>query len=290
MRLLWKPQIDFKQEAHLFLINFAAGELIMQIGLCTPSKNIEKVKQIGYDYIELSGNEIMAMPEREFEALALRRAKLNYPVMGFNAYCNEKTPIVGDGFQAERARSYAAAICERGARLGIRFLDVGAPAARRLPIGYDKAKADLQCKKFLEVTAKEAEKYHIDVLFEALHNKCCNYVNYTVESLRLVREMDIENLKINLDFYHMEIMKESLENLSDVMPYVRHLHYNHISAGKLDREFIIPEDIPVLMKIKNILDDCGYDGTFSVEPDDTPAFDEVAPVSYKVMRTVFSEN
>ena len=31
----------------------------------------------------------------------------------------------------------------------------------------------------------------------------------------------------------------------------------------------------------------GYDGTISIEPNDTPDFDNVAPVSYAVMKKVF---
>ena len=40
----------------------------MKIGLCTPTRNIEKVKAMGYDYIEVAGNEIAAMSDEEFDA------------------------------------------------------------------------------------------------------------------------------------------------------------------------------------------------------------------------------
>lgn len=259
----------------------------MQIGLCTKLDNIEKVKEIGYDYIELSGNEIMSLSDRMFLEFAKRKNNLDFPVQGFNAFCDAKTPIVGEGFSEKKVKEYAAKICERGASLGIRFLDVGAPMARILPENYSRDRADTQCKKFLEVTAKEAEQYGIEVLFEALHNQCCNYVNYTVEALEIVKAINIENLKINLDFYHMQIMNETLDNLSEFMPYVRHLHYNHISPGNLDREFIIPEDKPILYQIKDAVTACGYDGTFSVEPDPVLDFEKRAIISYNVMKEVF---
>lgn len=259
----------------------------MLIGLCTKLNNIEKVKEIGYDYIELSGNEIMSLSDAQFYKFAEIKHRLGFRVEGFNAYCNAKTPMVGDSFCEKTVQAYAANICERGAALGIRFLDIGAPAARILPNGYNQTKADNQCKKFLEITAMEAQKYNIEVLFEALHNKCCNYVHYSKEALRIVQELNIDNLKINLDFYHMEIMQENFEEAIPIMPYVKHLHYNHISSGKLDREYIVPEDKPILQRIKSIIEAGHYDGTFSVEPDDTPAFERLAPISYQVMREVF---
>lgn len=259
----------------------------MKIGLCTPTKNIEKVKEIGYDYIEVAGNEIAAMTDEEFEAFAKKRDALNYPVAGFNAYCNEKTPIVGDNFTEEKARVYAEKMCKRGARLGIKNIGVGAPMARKLPAGYDMDKAYNQCKRFLEITADEAAKYGINVLFEALHDKCCDFANHTADGIKLVKDINKDNLRIVLDFYHMEVMGEDITDIKDVMPYVRHLHYNHTPEGSLDREYIIPEDEENLIKIKKAVEECGYDGTFSIEPNDTPDFDKVAPVTYSVMKKVF---
>ena len=263
------------------------GELQMKIGLCTPTKNIEKVKEIGYDYIEVAGNEIAAMTEEEFNAFVAKKETLGYPVAGFNAYCNDKTPIVGDGFSEEKAKAYAEKMCARGAKLGIKNIGVGAPGARKLPAGYDMDKAYAQCEKFLEITATEAAKYGINVLFEALHDKCCDFANHTADGIKMVKKINMDNLKIVLDFYHMEAMGEDITDLKDIMPYVRHLHCNHTPEGTLDREYIVPEDEEMLMKIKKAVSECGYDGTISIEPNDTPDFDKVAPVAYVVMKKVF---
>lgn len=259
----------------------------MKIGLCTPTKNIEKVKLLGYDYIEVAGNEIASMTDSEFEKFAVKKDELNFTVLGYNAYCNEKTPIVGDNFDEELVRVYAEKMCFRGNRLGIKNIGVGAPMARKLPKGYDMDKAFSQCKKFIEITANEAKKYNINVLFEALHNKCCDFANNTEDSLRIVKEINLENVKMVLDFYHMEIMGEDIFDIKKYMPYVNHLHYNHTPKGTTDREYIIPEDEEVLIKIRDAVLDYGYNGTFSIEPNDTPNFDEAARISIGVMKKVF---
>ena len=148
-------------------------------------------------------------------------------------------------------------------------------------------KAYAQCEKFLEITAAEAAKYGINVLFEALHDKYCDFANHTADGIKMVKKLNMDNLKIVLDFYHMEVMGEDITDIKDIMPYVKHLHCNHTPKGKLDREYIVPEDEQMLMKIKKAVSECGYDGTISIEPDDTPEFDKVAPVSYAVMKKVF---
>ena len=228
------------------------------------------------------------MTDEEFDAFVAKKEALNFPVAGFNAYCNDKTPIVGDNFSEDAARAYAQKMCARGAKLGIKNIGVGAPMARKLPEGYDMDKAFEQCKKFLSITSEEAAKYGINVLFEALHNKCCDFANHTADGVKMVKELNIDNLKIVLDFYHMEIMDEDVTDLDEVMPYVRHLHCNHTPAGTTDREYIIPEDEELLTTYKNAISKYGYDGTFSIEPNDTPDFDKAAPVSLAVMKKVFA--
>ncbi|MBR5467896.1 MAG: hypothetical protein IKU80_01560, partial [Firmicutes bacterium] len=113
----------------------------MKIGLCTPTRNIEKVKDMGYDYIEVAGNEIAAMSDEEFDAFVAKKEELDFPVAGFNSYCNQNTPIVGDNFSEDAARAYAQKMTARGAKLGIKNIGVGAPMARKLQEGYDMDKA-----------------------------------------------------------------------------------------------------------------------------------------------------
>ena len=260
----------------------------MKIGLCTLTRNIEKVKDMGYDYIEVAGNEIAAMSDEEFDAFVAKKEELDFPVAGFNAYCNQNTPIVGDNFSEDVARAYAQKMAARGAKLGIKNIGVGAPMARKLPEGYDMDKAFEQDKKFLTITAEEAAKYGINVLFEALHNKCCDFANNTSDGVKMVKELNIDNLKIVLDFYHMEVMGEDITDLDEVMPYVKHLHCNHTPEGTVDREYLTEADEELITSYKNAIAKYGYDGTFSVEPNDTPDFDVLAPKTLAVMRKVFA--
>lgn len=259
----------------------------MKIGLCTPTRNLEKVKEIGYDYIEVAGVEIAAMTEEAFEAFARRRDALDFPVMGLNAYCNDQTPMVGEGFSEEKVRAYAEKVCRRGARLGIRNIGVGSPGARILPEGYDQERAKAQCRKFLEITADEAGKYGICVLFETLHDRCCNFMNHTKETVQFVQSVRRENVQMVLDFYHMRVMGEDITDLKDIMPVVRHLHCCHIPAGTINMAYLVPEDEEMLRQIREAVVACGYDGTISVEPFDTPDFEQAAATTFQIMKKIF---
>ena len=81
---------------------------------------------------------------------------------------------------------------------------------------------------------------------------------------------------------------EDITDLDEVMPYVKHLHCNHTPEGTVDREYLTEADEELITSYKNAIAKYGYDGTFSVEPNDTPDFDVLAPKTLAVMRKVFA--
>ena len=75
------------------------------------------------------------------------------------------------GWEDSTVKTLLRRLCEKGAVLGIRSLGIGSPGARRLPAGYDRARADDQCREFLTVTASVAAEYGIgreDIVFDPL--------------------------------------------------------------------------------------------------------------------------
>ena len=147
------------------------------------------------------------------------------------------------------------------------------------------ALADKQCSEFLTITAKEAEKYGMQVLFESLNTDICNYMVHTKDALELVKKLNLPNLFIVLDFHHMLLMDEDVEDIAYVMPYVKHLHTNHVGADR-SKQFLVEEETDLYRKELNAAKKCGYDGTFSVEADPSPDFETDAGRSIKIFRSL----
>lgn len=242
------------------------GECGMKYGICTTMDHYRDLCALGYDYIELPGTGVRQMSPAQVRETAAVLQDGGKPCLGFNAYCGGDLPIVGEGYRKGPTYNYARELCEKGAELGIKSIGIGAPKARRLPLDYDPARADAQCREFLAVTAGVAAEYGITVLLEALNHTMCEYLLDTVAAWKMVKELGMDNLKLVLDFYQAAMEGEEPEKLSSVLPEVRHLH---ISGYEPDgsRYHLREKDIPFCTKYVTWAQRMGYDGTISVEAD-----------------------
>ena len=188
----------------------------MRYGVCTTMDRYGDLCALGYDYIELPGTAVRRITAAQTAEAARRLKGEGRPCIGFNAYCDADLPIVGEGYRRERVYDYARDLCEKGAVLGIRSLGIGSPGARRLPAGYDRARADDQCREFLTVTASVAAEYGITVLLEALNHTMCEYLLDTAEAWAMVRQLGLDNLGLVLDFYQAAMEGEPPEKLAPV--------------------------------------------------------------------------
>lgn len=238
------------------------------VGCCCSTNTYLNVKGMGYDYAELSGRQIMSLSNNEFlNFLGLYKAS-GFPCRGFNDYCGAEYPIVGQRSGDKSCEEYAKKICERGALLGIRTIGIGAPTARILQDGYPLEKADEDMRSFLKMICKYAEPYGITILLEAVHKYMCNYLNYTEDAVKMVRDLDIPNLKIVLDYYHAMVMGEDLHHFEYAMPYVRHLHIS-TDLERHSRGYMRESDIPFMRQLFEEAIATGYHGGISVEAGET---------------------
>jgi len=198
----------------------------MLIGCCGDTRTYRIIRQMGYDYAELSGRQIMGLSEEEFQSFVSQDFDKAFPCVGFNDFCDKNLPLIGPACALPAQERYVQELCRRGARLGIFTIGIGAPSARRLPDGYPRKRAKQEMTDFLRMACETADKSGITILLEAVHQYMCNYMNLTKEVWEIVREQDLPNLAIVLDYYHAAVMRENLHDLAYVMPCVRHLHFS----------------------------------------------------------------
>lgn len=247
----------------------------MKYGACTTMEHYRELCGIGYDYLELPGTTVHAMDMAAVREAAKMIRDAGKPCIGFNAYCDGSLPIVGDGYRKEMVYAYARELCEKGSILGAGNLGIGSPAARRLPPGYDTGLADAQCSEFLRVTAEVAAEYGMQVLFESLNRTMCNYMTDTVQAWKLARGLDLDNVKLVLEFCHAALEGEKLTDLECVMPEVRHLHISGFEADG-SRYHLREKDEGFCAECLSWARKLGYDGTISVEAGSSHFKDEAA--------------
>lgn len=91
----------------------------MKYGCGTTIDNYSILQDLGFDYIELPGNQISKMTDEEFDALKTILENGNVKCCGFNAALTPDIVITGEGYDLEKAKAYAELLCKRGSQLHI---------------------------------------------------------------------------------------------------------------------------------------------------------------------------
>lgn len=255
----------------------------MQIGCCAPIEKYAQIVSDGYDYVEFPAWEVASLTEAQLQAVIQSIEEKGVPCLRLNAYCKGTPAIVGEGYSRESALRYAENLMEKAARLHVRCVGIGAPSARNIPEGFDRALADKQCEEFLRTTAEVAAGYGIQILVEAVQRGMCNYMNRTEEALRMAETLDMDNVGLVVDLYHMQTENEDWDTLGTYVPRMRHMHVSTVGAG-LARGLYGPEDAAECERTFRAIAESGYRGTVSIEPDAPALTPEATQTALQLMR------
>ena len=88
----------------------------MKYGCGTTIDNYSILQDLGFDYIELPGNQISKMTDEEFDALKTILENGSVKCCGFNAALTPDIVITGEGYDLEKAKAYAELLCKRGSQ------------------------------------------------------------------------------------------------------------------------------------------------------------------------------
>lgn len=237
----------------------------MKFGCCISKvENIPDVKAAGFDYYEFSAAALYALGEEDFEQMKRLCIEFSLPCLGFNSFCSGNPVIVGNGFSPEDIEAYSKKISQRGKALGIKTLGIGAPKARRIPEEFPIDVADLQCREFLSIVSAVAKENGQSVLFEAVNSKLCNYAVKTMDAVKMVEHLKIDNLGIVVDFYHSSVMGETLDDISPALPFMKHVHFSTRGPGAY-RGYPSDADRKEYIEILKWLKAAGYNSGISIE-------------------------
>lgn len=257
----------------------------MNIGCTVTLSDYSIADRAGFDFIEISGRNVVALDERGFRDLRKKIQDGRLSCKGFNAYCPKEIVIAGPGFSLSRAKEFAKRSRDRAALLGIHHVGIGSPFSRSLPIGFNRELAFQQATSFFEATADIFAEVGVIVCVEALAKCYCNFINTVSEAVQIVRVVNRINFKAVIDFYNMEMEGEADQ---DLLPFVQEIAHVHISddAGNPTRRWFLKKEKGNLHveRVRKLLNN-GYSGDITLEVD-LPLTMGAARQSLEVLRSV----
>jgi sugar phosphate isomerase/epimerase len=259
----------------------------VRFGLCTG--NVAVLRQLGewgYDYGEIGATALL--PFEDEATFAPRRAELREcgaSIEALSGFIPGSVPVIGLTVDWNQVRAYLETTIGRAAEVGVKAINWGSVASRRVPKGWPLSRAWEQIERASELIARIAEASDVVIAIEAVNPREANALYYLTDALQLATVVNRPNLRLNVDYYHMVKQNEPLEHLGIVAPWLAHAH-----TSDDERRFPTVGDWdqrPFLRALQS----AGYDGRLSFEVRDVGDghYAERAQTSVQRMRALQRE-
>jgi sugar phosphate isomerase/epimerase len=195
----------------------------IRIGVCTGPENAALLKEGGCDFIEAGVRSFLKPDEAEWtppvnlETLPLR-------IESYNGFLPGDLKITGPAVDLERLKTYVARACERAKCVGSSVIVWGSGGSRKIPDGWDRAKAEEQYVAALRLAGPIAAAQGLTLALEPLPTRETNIANTTVEAKGYIRKAGAEGISLMVDLRHFTTMNEPLENLDACKDLLVHSH------------------------------------------------------------------
>lgn len=267
----------------------------MKIGCClnmvasgpdgTGIEFIEKLAQIGYDYVELPTAQMMALDDEAFVKFKERLFKSGVPCETSNNLFPVSLRLTGPDVDKEAILSYAKKAFARDEELGIKICVFGSGPAKNVPEGFPMEEGYQQVVQLLREIGPIAKEHGIMIVIEPLRSAECNLINSFAEGVQLAKDADVENVKVLVDFYHMTVENEPASNVArDGEKYLRHVHF----ANPEGRVYPVSVDEADYLPFMEALKTAKYDARISCEAYTPNGFEQDAKTAYDFFRKLLS--
>ena len=232
----------------------------MQIGICGGPAWLESAKELGFAYLEMSVSSIAKMSDEEFAALEKKVREVGLPTPTFNILFPGNVVLMGEKRDYPALRAYLQKAFGRISRLGAKKVVFGSGKARRRPEGVSYTEGWRDLVESTKIIGEEAAKFNIIIVIEPLRREECNMINSMAEGASLQADVNMPNVQLLTDFYHVATDNEPLADINRIGCFA----HTHI-ASRYQRKFPMPGQPDDYKQFFARLKSIGYDERVSVE-------------------------
>ena len=215
----------------LFIILFTGTAVVVQaqkafipeIGVVQSIENDSLLYQYGYRYLVESVQK-MVSPRNVFDDQFSDNVKkiksMHMPMYAFNIFIPGELKVVGPEVNEAAVLAYVEKVFDRCRTAGVTHIIWGSGGSRRVPEGFDPAKAKEQFVSIAKKIASLASRYNITLALENLNSTETNFITTVADALDVIKKVNHKNLRLCVDVYHMLKENESPASIEKTKGYV----------------------------------------------------------------------
>jgi D-psicose/D-tagatose/L-ribulose 3-epimerase len=246
--------------------------------------DVEKAKNIGFDYVELLVKNFTALSDEDFAKFQAKHKEVGLPTPVGNNFIPVELKLVGPEVDKDKQMAFVTKAFDRAQKLGMKVVVLGSGGARKIPDGFSREEGWKQLVDFAKRIAPESKKRGIVVTVEPLQKGETNTINTAAEGLKWVQEVNHPNFQLMVDFYHLSLEKEDPAILESAKKHIKHLHI----ANPHLRRFPMSSDEFDYSIFFAKLKKSGYRGGLTIEGK-TEKLDSEAPRALEFLRKAVAE-
>ena len=197
----------------------------MKFGVCYDINKAIVDCPVNTDYIEVWGRDIWAMDEADFEVLCHAAKEKGVKAYSCCRLIDPSFRLTGEGVDLPAIEAYCDKLFYRLSKLGVTMLVFGSAKAKNVPEGFPREQAWEQLFAIGRMLAEKAAPYGQTVVVEPLRYKEVNIVNTVEEAAFYVRQVNRENFRVLVDFFHFDSNEEPWESLKKYGDLIVHAHF-----------------------------------------------------------------
>ena len=196
----------------------------MDIGWCARLDQADRVREIGFDYVEVALGPMRLEDDAGFEAaqIAVRHATLPLPV--FSQFLPLGMQVVGPDVDRPRVLRYLQRAAHVLHAAGAHVVVFGSGWARHVPAGWSRHDAGRQFIEMLSWCADALAGTGVTVAIESQNRKETNFITTLAEAAAIAGQVDRPGVQVMTDTYHLHEEAESLDVVSASIDRIVHVH------------------------------------------------------------------
>ena len=209
--------------AALACVTAKAQSVIPEIGVVQSVENAHILHDHGYRYLVENTSKFLSprtVSESQFEEKLKIIKASPVPFYACNIFIPGDLKVVGPAVDEAAILAYVETVFSRAQKAGISMIIWGSGQSRRLPDGFDRAKAKAQFIAIAKKIAAVASKYNVVLALENLNTTETNFISTVSEALEIVRAVNHKNLRLCADIYHMLKENEPAESILAARDYL----------------------------------------------------------------------
>ena len=222
---------------------------------------LEAVGKAGFDFVELPLFLLEKLEETELKKL---QTFLEDQQISAGAAANlfpDEMPLCGPNTDEKVLKDYLRRAFERGRRIGVKKITFASVPAWQILPGETRDKGLLRVAGLLsDLILPLSAEYDMLILLEPLRRTICNLVNTLSDAMQIIRLVNLPDLRLMADVYHMQINEENPRQIGEYLDVIEHVHIARLERLLPTDYFTAAENKYLLPFVKK-----GYDKTISFE-------------------------